>query len=207
MAIRGLIFDMDGTLVDSGLDFNAMRREMGLDRGLPLLEAIALLPPVDAARCWDILAAHEREGSERAALFPGVREFLQASSERGLARAVVTRNSRVATLSTLGRLGLEFAPIVCREDGPAKPDPAAIWQICAAWGLRPKQCVMIGDYHFDIQIGRRAGTRTVWFCPDGQSETWHDEAPADFVLSSFAEAAPFWAWLAQIDLGPSPGCC
>ncbi len=52
MAIRGAIFDMDGTLVDSRLNFDEMRCEMGLAGGLPLLEAIAQANADDAERCW-----------------------------------------------------------------------------------------------------------------------------------------------------------
>ena len=51
MPIRAAIFDLDGTLVDSGLDFDLMRAEMGLARGLPLLEAIAAVEAEIAARC------------------------------------------------------------------------------------------------------------------------------------------------------------
>ena len=56
MPIRGVIFDLDGTLVNSGLDFVQMRSEMGLAPGLPLLEAIERLQATDAERCWTILA-------------------------------------------------------------------------------------------------------------------------------------------------------
>lgn len=47
---RGVIFDLDGTLVDSGLDFDSMRREMGLDPGTPILESLATLPEQDAGK-------------------------------------------------------------------------------------------------------------------------------------------------------------
>ncbi len=207
MAIRGLIFDLDGTLVDSALDFVAMRREMGLPDGLPLLEAISQLPAADARRCWNILAEHEHRGAHSASAFPGVAEFLQMVVERGLARAIVTRNSRTATLTTLARLNLDFDLIVCRDDGPVKPDPSAIWKICETWGFKCGECVMIGDYRFDIEAGRRAGTRTALFCPSGEPHAWHDDESADFVLPSFAEPAAFWAWLAQIDLERSGGSC
>ena len=94
MAIRGAIFDLDGTLVDSGLDFDQMRREMNLAPGLPLLEAIEQLPAAHAERCWAILAEHELAGARRSTLYPGVREFVHALEVRGLRRAIFTRNSR-----------------------------------------------------------------------------------------------------------------
>src|SRR5689334_1587307 len=100
MPIRGVIFDLDGTLVNSGLDFAAMRREMGLGGGLPLLEAIAELPDDDARRCWEILDAHERAGAERATLIPGVVDFLDELHEHGIKRAILTRNARTTTQAT-----------------------------------------------------------------------------------------------------------
>ncbi len=207
MALRGVIFDLDGTLVDSGLDFDLMRSEMGLPSGLPLLEALRQLPADAAAHRWAILADHETRGAERATLFPGVREFLDGLSRRGVPQAIFTRNSRLSTLATLERLELRFDPVMCREDAPAKPDPAAIWKICEAWGVRSSECVMVGDYQFDIEAGRRAGTRTVLFTGSGESSGLEDEQRADFVLDSFLEPAAFWAWLAQIDLGGCGGSC
>ncbi len=53
--VRGVVFDLDGTLVDSRLDFEAMRRQMNLPKGAPLLETIAQLPSEQAADCWQIL--------------------------------------------------------------------------------------------------------------------------------------------------------
>jgi beta-phosphoglucomutase-like phosphatase (HAD superfamily) len=53
--LRGLIFDLDGTLVDSRLDFEAMRREMELPAGTPILEALEDLPAHRAERCREIL--------------------------------------------------------------------------------------------------------------------------------------------------------
>jgi HAD superfamily hydrolase (TIGR01509 family) len=184
-----------------------MRSEMGLSPGLPLLEAIERLQAADADRCWAILAEHERAGALRATLYPGVREFLNALGQRELRRAVFTRNSRALTRVTLARLELEFDPIVCREDGPVKPHPGAIWKICESWGFRPNECVMIGDYRFDIEAGRRAGTHTVLFTGSGLHSGLGDDESADHTLQSFAEPAALWDWIGQIDLGGSGGSC
>lgn len=205
--IRGAIFDLDGTLVDSALDFALMRREMELPDGLPLLEAIAELDVASAERCWEILAEHERRGVERATLLPGVREFLHSLGERGLRRAVFTRNSQRSALATLARFELEFDAIACREDGPAKPDPTSIHQICQAWELSPRECVMIGDYRFDIEAGWRAGTHTVLYTGAGGRSGLASHERPDFTLASFAEPLAFFAWLDQIDLGSQSTAC
>src|SRR5262249_5090298 len=125
--IRGVIFDLDGTLVDSGLDFDLMRQEMQLPPGMFILEAMSQLAEPRASQCREILAGREWQGAERATLMPGVVEFLAQLEQRGVRRAVLTRNSREIALATLKRLGLSFDPVVAREDAPAKPDPTAVW--------------------------------------------------------------------------------
>ncbi|MEX0713287.1 MAG: HAD-IA family hydrolase [Pirellulales bacterium] len=197
--IRGLIFDLDGTLVDSGLDFELMRSEMGLKPGRPLLEALAELDPARADECRLILSRHERDGALRATLMPGVHAFLNTIAGLGLRQAVLTRNSREAALATLDRLGLDFDPIVARDDAPAKPDPAAIWKICEVWGLPREQVAMIGDFYFDIEAGRRAGVRTVLYTGRRDPLAVEGWGKADFCLQCFADAEALLAWLEQPD--------
>jgi HAD superfamily hydrolase (TIGR01509 family) len=190
--IRGAIFDLDGTLVDSGLDFDLMRSQMELPAGVPILKALADGDQVQAERRWAILAEHESRAVERATLFPGVRAFLDELERRGLQRGVLTRNSRASALATLARFEIQVHAVHAREDGPIKPDPAGIWRICEMWGFRPNQCLMIGDYRFDIEAGRQAGAHTVLFAGGRQQA---EPVRADFTLSSFADAAGFWEWL------------
>jgi HAD superfamily hydrolase (TIGR01509 family) len=194
--IRGLIFDLDGTLVDSGLDFDQMRREMELPDKQPILEAIPHLPEPRRSQCWAILERHEREGAERATLMPGVAELMESLAQRKIRRAVFTRNGRLPTLRTLERLGLTFDTIMAREDAPPKPDPAGIWKICESWGLRPDEVAMVGDYLFDIEAGRRAGAHTVCYAAQRAAtdvESWG----AGFSVECFSRPDEFLAWLAR----------
>jgi phosphoglycolate phosphatase-like HAD superfamily hydrolase len=55
---------------------------------------------------------------------------------------------------------MRFELVLAREDAPYKPSPEGLWQICAAWGMAPADVLMVGDYLYDLQAGRRAGTRT-----------------------------------------------
>jgi HAD superfamily hydrolase (TIGR01509 family) len=193
--IRGLIFDLDGTLVDSRLDFDQMRREMGLPDKQPILEALPLLPEPRRSACWAILERHEREGAERATLMPGVTELMEALARRNIRRAVFTRNGRLPTLRTLERLGLAFDAVVAREDAPPKPNPAGIWKICESWELQPDEVAMVGDYVFDIEAGRRAGAHTVCYAarrPVADIESWG----AGFSVECFSRPDEFLAWLA-----------
>ncbi len=195
--IRGLIFDLDGTLVDSGLDFPWMKREMGLPPGQPILESVESLDEPRRGECWRFLEAQEEAGARRATLMPGVTQFLAELEARYIRRAVLTRNSRSVTLATLARFDLRFDPIVTREDGPVKPDPSAIWEICKAWELATDEVALIGDFVHDIEAGRRAGVRTVLY--DGQRELSSRDGTilADQVLLSFEQSAQLLRWLEQ----------
>ena len=195
-AIDGIIFDLDETLVASGLDFDLMRAEMRLPAAVPLLEAIAELPDDDQRRCNEILNRHEVAGAARAKLIPGITDFLRRLDERGLRQAVVTRNSRALVVPLLARLGLQMNPVLTRDDGPVKPDPAAIWEICRAWQTHPPRTIVIGDYRFDLEMARQAGAKSVLFLGRRGHEplpTW--ASMADLVLASFLQPKPFFEWL------------
>ena len=184
--IRGIIFDLDGTLVDSGLDFEAIRRDMGLTPGTPILEALARTPDgPDLERMLEVLHHHERQSAETATLFDGVLEFLGWIDQLGIPRAILTRNSRVCADLVLSRLGLQFSCVLTREDAPPKPDPAGLLAICLQWKLSPADVVFCGDYLFDLQAGRQAGMRTILFAP-GELPDFANHA--DMILRDFPSA-------------------
>jgi HAD superfamily hydrolase (TIGR01509 family) len=158
--VRGVVFDLDGTLVVQELDFDAMRREIGLPPGTPLLEALEHMDGPARAAALDVIRRHELAAAETARLTPGVAAFLELLAARGVRRAVLSRNMREAVEKVLRRCGIAFDIVLAREDAPYKPSPEGLWQICAAWGLAPAEVLMVGDYLYDIEAGRRAGTRT-----------------------------------------------
>jgi HAD superfamily hydrolase (TIGR01549 family) len=192
-----VVFDLDGTLVDTGLDFDQMRREMQIEPGVPVLEALAAMDEPRASDCRRILDEHEQAGLARARLMPGVPAFLQALAERGVRQAVLTRNSRPVAEAVLERFGLRFDRVVGREDAPAKPDPRAICELCRTWALEPAEVAMLGDYKFDLLAGRAARVRTVLYLGQRRAEDLDYVALADRLLPSFAEADALLAWLAE----------
>jgi HAD superfamily hydrolase (TIGR01509 family) len=192
--IRGIIFDLDGTLVDSGLDFEQMRREMGLPPGVPILEGIKELSQAEAERCRRILHEHEWAGCQRGTLLPGAAELLAAIGEWGLPVGIVTRNSRDVSLATLRQLRVNYDVLLTRDDGPIKPDPWPVLAICRRWQVPPEQAVMIGDFRFDVEAGRAAGTRTVLLA-GVEPASYPNEEGADLVLSSLVQWRELLAWL------------
>lgn len=183
--LAGVIFDLDGTLVNSYLDFDAMRSEMGILAGKPILEALEQMDGFEAARCSKILERHELNGATKANIITGVRDFLELIDGQHLQRAVVTRNSRSMAEVMLSRCSLQFNVVITREDGPVKPDPWAIQHICNLWGVESKRVVVIGDFEFDIEAGKSAGATTVFFTRSRDINQLGGASKADFVLESF----------------------
>jgi len=186
-SVKGVVFDLDGTLVDSSLDFDAMRRDMGLALDSSILEEVERMGGVRAERCRKILERHELEGARRAVLIEGVASFLQHLDFHGIRKAIVTRNSRPMAELMLSQCGLRFDWMITREDGPAKPDPWSILSICEGWMLRPDQVAMVGDFRFDIECGIAAGARTVFFTRGRDHRSLPGLEKADYALESFSQ--------------------
>jgi len=186
--LRGIIFDLDGTLVDSHLDFDAIRRELDLPAATPILEALDRMPDEQADRCLAVLHRYETEAAERATLQEGAAEFLQSLDKYGIRRAVVTRNRGDAARRTLQRLGLVFEIVIAREDGPVKPDPWAIRHICESWNVQPQDTLVIGDFHFDIEAGRQAGANTMLITHGRDTANLKGSSEPDHIAASFADA-------------------
>ena len=196
--LRGIIFDLDGTLVDSGLDFNRMREEIGIPSGHSVLEFVQALPPGAAKRsAEEILLRHEFEGAARATLMPGVDDLIATLCERRISQGILTRNLAGPTRLTLNRLKLHhFSPVITREDAPPKPDPAGLREICARWTCDSSEVLFVGDYRFDLQAGKRAGMKTILYSP-GPTPSYASDA--NHVVSNYADfAREFESILSQL---------
>lgn len=183
--IRGIVFDLDGTLLDTGLDFPAMRRDLGLPAEMPILEALAELAPGEHFdRQWAIVREHELAGARRAVVYDGVLEFLAELHRRNISQAILTRNSRESAELALAQLDWRFSQVLTREDAPPKPDPSGLLEICRRWQLAPEHVAFCGDYLFDLEAGRRAGMTTILYCP-GELPSFADQA--DHVLRHYSD--------------------
>lgn len=198
-----IIFDMDGTLVDSqhviiaamrgayaafgapAPGDDAVRRIIGLS----LPEAFARLSPdagpADNARLTrlykDSYLALREAGADDAPLFPGARAALDRLAPAN-ALSVATGKARRGLDHVVKVHGLAgvFTHSQTADDAPSKPHPAMVAQCVAAHGAAPERAVMVGDTAFDMAMARAAGARAL-----GVSWGYH---PADELIAAGAEA-------------------
>jgi HAD superfamily hydrolase (TIGR01509 family) len=168
------IFDMDGTLTVAAHDFDAIRAELGLPAGRPILEALGALPPAESEPLWRRLDALELDLARRARPAPGAGELLETLRGRGARLGILTRNGFENSRVTLESAGLAafFAAddLVAREHAAPKPRPDGIHRLLLRWQAQPGDAVIVGDYRFDLMAGRAAGVATVYVDLDGSRE-------------------------------------
>ncbi len=176
MTIRVALFDMDGTIWDSPIDWLAVRREIGLPvDGRSIYMQLMDLAPQEQGRGIQILECHEALGIEKGTLVPGTEELLRCLKDAGVKCALITNNSRRSVESVLGRHPLSFDLVLSRDDGALKPDPQAFLSALEKLCARPDEALAIGDAHLDLIAAERAGIRE--FILVGSKPWVHDLLP------------------------------
>ena len=156
MKLKGVVFDMDGTVVDVPYDWGKIKAELET-QGKPILVYLESLEEPERSKKWRVLEKYEHEATEKATLKPGMREFLDSLSSRGVKKALVTNNSLKNTTYLLRKFKLEFDCVISRERGLWKPSGAPILAALEELGLRKEECCVVGDSHFDIRAAQEAG--------------------------------------------------
>ena len=180
MIPRLVIFDVDGTLVDSQRQIHASMTEAFLLQGhvapelaavlsivgLSLPEAVArLAPDLPEGERGNIVAGYKAtfnglRAAGIAPLYPGIADALQALAARDdLLLGVATGKSRRGLVHLLQAYGIEdlFVTRQVADDHPSKPHPSMLLAALAETGIAPQDAVMIGDTTFDIEMAQAAG--------------------------------------------------
>jgi N-acetyl-D-muramate 6-phosphate phosphatase len=181
---RAVLFDLDGTLIDSAPDLGAAADKMRVDRGLPSLPlegyrhmagagARGMLgiafgmapdhPDYDAMR-EEFFVNYERCMTQRTYAFAGIPELIAQLRARGLAWGVVTNKAMRFTgpLTKAMELFASAAAVVGGDTtAHAKPHPEPLLEAARRLELEPGQCIYVGDDERDVVAGRAAGMGTV----------------------------------------------
>lgn len=183
---QGIIFDLDGTLVDSKLDFAELCRQLEWPAETPILEHLATIPAhsQEYRRAEQIIRDFEMAGAANAAWLPGAEELLHTLNRLQVPMAILTRNMREATAHCCKTLSIPIEFIVTREDCQPKPDPSGLLHIAQAWQKSCDELLFIGDYLFDLQTARNAGMPSCLYLNE---HNHHFQVMADFVIADFAD--------------------
>jgi phosphoglycolate phosphatase len=204
-----LVFDLDGTLIDSKLDLalavNATRADAGLGdlphekiytyvgNGAPMLIRRALGPEASdeqAERSLLYFYAYYREHMlDNTALYPGVRESLDHWHGEGTALAVLTNKPVRFSREIIDGLGLagHFRQVYGGNSFDSKkPDPFGLRLVMGENGISAERTLMVGDSAVDVQTARNAGTAAAGVTYGLQPETF-EEHPPDYLVDRMEE--------------------
>ena len=211
--IKGVVFDLDGTLIDSAPDLHASINEVLTEAGRPAIslsaatemigDGMAMLierafaatgaapRPDQAPALMDrFLRAYRNPGRPHlTSVYPGVARVLDQLRADGQRLCVCTNKVEQAAVEVLEELGLaaKLDAIVGADTVPArKPDPAHVLAALARIGVQPGQAVMVGDGPNDAVAGRAAGLPVI-LVRYGYSRRPVQELGADRLIDGFEE--------------------
>lgn len=202
--VDAVLFDLDGTLLDSAPDLGFAANQLRIARGLQALPQTHYRPFVGAgargmlhialdvtpeAADFDALKeeffqAYEKCMGMHSRLFDGVAQLLQALEINGLKWGVVTNKSERFTLPILSNVSdlAGAAAVVCGDTTPhSKPHPAPLWEAARRIPMQPERCIYVGDDERDMVAAQAAGMPSVaaaygYLGNAGSVEVWKPDA-------------------------------
>ena len=182
--VRAVLFDLDGTLIDSAPDLAGAANDMRAARGLPRLPLAHFRPMVGsgargmvgqafevgpqddafAAMREEFLQRYEARMTQDTRIFPEVAALLDALLARNVPWGIVTNKAERFSVPLVHALGLRerAAVLVCGDTTPhPKPHPEPLLEAARRLRVQPAHCLYVGDDSRDAQAGSAAGMRTV----------------------------------------------
>lgn len=181
---QAVLFDLDGTLLDTAPDFLTSTNLLLSKKGMPLLNENDIRWLVSHGSAGiirnafkideshqdfehirqELLALYKDNLADQTRPFDGINELLLELGRQQTPWGIVTNKPELYTLAILEQLPLSPSPasIICPDHvANTKPDPESIILACNQMGIEPKNTVYIGDHLRDIEAGLRAGATTI----------------------------------------------
>ena len=216
-AVRGIIFDLDGTLIKSVVDFPKMKQRMiefinslpisspnytiiqtkneiildlnerMIDQGISEEERNRILVEISK-----ILTEVEFENLAKVELLPGVKEFILICQEFGIKMGILTRASREYLLASLEQTGIKqyFSVILSRDEFTllkAKPHPYALDFTIRELAVPPGDILFVGDHEIDYRCAKEGNIRFVGVLSGAYDESRFKELGCEIIVQNFQE--------------------
>lgn len=212
---QAVLFDLDGTLLDTAPDFVTAINRLLTRKGLPIpnpektrrmvsygsvgmvssaFDLDAEHPDFEPLR-QEFLTLYLNNIVDRTQLFPGIESLLDSLEKHHIPWGIVTNKPSLYTHAILEQLPLPSSPsaVICPDDVThRKPDPESIYLACNQLQVDAQQCLVIGDHIRDVQAGLNAGSTTIaaaygYLDPDEDPHAWG----AHQVVTSAADIAQY----------------
>jgi 2-phosphoglycolate phosphatase len=206
LKFKALLFDLDGTLLDTAPDFiSAINKQLQIRDRDSLINntvrtsvtngSVGIIESVYGIKQNDpefevlkeeFLELYLSNIAEKTSLFDGLKQVLDNCVKHSIPWGIVTNKPLRYTTPLLEELGLDqqSATTICPDHvSNPKPDPESLLLACSQLSLNPEDCIYIGDHIRDIQAGHSAGMRTIaagWgYIEDSENiNDWH----ADWII-------------------------
>ena len=205
--LNAVLFDLDGTLVHTKIDFPRMYREMrtmaqAVGVSAETLEHMQALEIVDAAvarageagsalkqRMFEVLEEIEHDGSVDPEPAPGARELFAKLHAADVNIGIVTRNCRAVSLPLLDQFGLDADIVLTRDDVVrTKPNPEHLRLALEILGVDAANSAMVGDHWLDVKAGQEAGCAATIGVLGEQDPSWFATFRPTYTVQNLEES-------------------
>ena len=181
---KAVLFDLDGTLLDTAPDFTIAANILLAAKMLPLTTEKKIRPSISDGSAGiicnifmmnhsspyfeetrqELLACYREHLADKTQPFIGISVLLLELKKYKMPWGIVTNKPEVYTMAILDKLKLNPSPgaIICPDHVQRiKPDPESIFLACRQLGVRAEDAVFVGDHYRDIKAGKNAGASTI----------------------------------------------
>jgi len=184
---KGVIFDLDGTLVESKLNFKLIRETINCPLEKDILQHVEEADAQTKKRYQAIISEHEITEAKSSKWLGDAEEFVNSLKRQNTPMAIVTRNQQSAAKIKILNNQIPIQTVFTREDTKPKPYPDALLQIAAQWNLPTRDLVYVGDYKYDIMTATNANMASALLIRGDVPEYANT---ASLIIRSLAELHP-----------------
>ncbi len=154
--LKGVLFDLDNTLVSCSMNFLQMRKVVNCPEGQDILVHVSSLPIEQQHTAHQAITEIEVNDAHKCEALDGANELLSFLKTQKIPTAIITRNCEQAARIKLDKTAIDTDILITREHFPAKPDPSALQYVAQQWRNNTSELLFVGDYRYDLEAAFNA---------------------------------------------------